>query len=117
MLEGRMALLWTGNDHVTYEKVDVKRDLDKVFKAGVAAKDAVYEENFKGICEATAISYDMQIGEGMKELPVFNEISKKYCGGGWGGYAVYLFENSEERQTFLEKENTLKIEPFLSPKS
>jgi hypothetical protein len=58
----------------------------------------------------------MQIGEGMNELPVFNEIAKKYCGGGWGGYAVYLFENSREREKFLQKENTSKIEPFLSTK-
>jgi cytidyltransferase-like protein len=116
MLEGRMALLWTGNDHVTYEKVDLKRDFDKVFKAGVVAKSAVYEENFHGLCEAVSISYDMQIGEGMKDLPVFNEIAKKYCGGGWGGYAVYLFESSREREKFLEKKNTSKIEPFLSPK-
>ena len=29
------------------------------------------------------------------------ELARKYCGGGWGGYALYLFAEREERDTFV----------------
>jgi hypothetical protein len=46
-------------------------------------------------------------------LPSFEETAKKYCGGGWGGYAVYLFDNEQERNQFLSLEQTVSIEPFI----
>jgi hypothetical protein len=49
----------------------------------------------------------------MKTIPSFGETAKKYCGGGWGGYALYLFENEVDRNQFLSMENTISIEPFL----
>lgn len=48
----------------------------------------------------------------MESLPQANEISKKYCGGGHGGYALYMFENSDERDRFIKNNKGFKIEPY-----
>lgn len=113
-LEGKMALYWTGENHTTYTKTDVTRDYDLVEKAGRLAREAVMpgEEDLNKLAEAINTSYQVQLGEGMKELPHFNEIAKKYCGGGWGGYALYVFASEQERAHFLAKDDTQKIEPF-----
>jgi cytidyltransferase-like protein len=113
-LKGKMALLWTGKNHVTYEKTDLNRDFEMIFEAGNIARAAVYpgKEDIKLLASAVNLSYKMQLGEGMEELRSYNEIGKKYCGGGWGGYALYLFENEAERSVFLKNEHTKAIEPF-----
>jgi cytidyltransferase-like protein len=114
-LKGKMALLWTGESHITYEKTDLERDYDSIIHAGKLAREAVLpgNENFQKLCLAVNLSCRVQYGEGMKALPSFGETAKKYCGGGWGGYALYLFENEKKRSDFLEIENTMAIEPFL----
>jgi cytidyltransferase-like protein len=115
-MKGKMALLWTGESHVTYEKTDLERDYDSIFEAGKLAREAVLpgNEDFQKLCRAVRISCEVQYKEGMKSLPSFGEAGKKYCGGGWGGYALYLFENEKKRSDFLCIENTMAIEPFLS---
>jgi len=115
-MKGKMALLSTGESHVTYEKTDLERDYDSIFEAGKLAREAVLpgNEDFQKLCRAVRISCEVQYKEGMKSLPSFGEAAKKYCGGGWGGYALYLFENEKKRSDFLEIENTMAIEPFLS---
>jgi cytidyltransferase-like protein len=114
-LKGKMALLWTGNNHTTYNNVDIKRDFDLIEKAGQLAREAVNPLNidYNKLCEAVKLSYRVQLDEGMTPLPELGEVAKKYSGGGHGGYALYLFNNEEERNKFLEKENTLTIEPFI----
>ena len=44
----------------------------------------------------------------MAELESFGEIAKKYCGGGWGGYALYIFNVSRPSQNMLEIEGYIK---------
>jgi cytidyltransferase-like protein len=114
-LKGKMALYWTGKNHVTYEKTDLTRDFEAIYQAGRMARNAVLpgNENLTELAAAVQMTLNMQYGEGMEELPAFNELAKKYCGGGWGGYAVYIFENEAERAKFLKEPHTQPIEPFL----
>jgi len=114
-LTGKMALLWTGNNHTTYKNVDIARDFNLIQHASLVAREAVNPLNFdyNKLCEAVKMSYRVQIGEGMLPLPCAGEIAKKYGGGGHGGYALYLFANQDERDKFLEQENTLAIEPYI----
>lgn len=114
ILQGKIALLWTGQSHVTYEKVDLQRDYKLILGAGRVATRAVLSGSYMGLCEAVNLSYKAQLGEGMKELPDSAALAKKYCGGGWGGYALFLFRTESDRNEFLNKENTLKIEPFMT---
>jgi hypothetical protein len=109
-----MALYWTGKNHVTYEKTDLQRDFDMVYEAGRIAREAVlpHVQDMQKLANAINLSYAMQRGEGMDELPNHNELAKKYCGGGWGGYAMYLFANETERSKFLKLPNTQPVEPF-----
>lgn len=116
-LNGKMAVLWTGKPHVTYEKTDVTRDYDLVEKAGKMARQAVLpgQESVEALAEAVNVSYTMQLGEGMAELPVHGELGKKYCGGGWGGYAVYIFGTTEQREAFLSSvADAVSIEPYIN---
>lgn len=112
-LIGKMALLWTGKNHITYNNVDKKRDFNKIKKASLLAREAVnpLKIDYEKLCEAVNMSYEVQIDEGMNLLPEHGELAKKYSGGGHGGYALYLFKNEEDRNKFLKLKNTLKIEP------
>ena len=62
------------------------------------------------------LSYAMQLKEGMEPLPEEpDSIGYKYAGGGFGGYAVYLFEETARRDAFVRKHpSALAIEPYLS---
>lgn len=113
-LQGKMALWWSGLNHNTPSKTDLQRDYSLIEKAGKLCREAVLPQNLSTelLAEGINTSYEVQLGEGMDQLPVFNEIAKKYCGGGWGGYALYLFNSSEERDIFLKNEHTQPIEPF-----
>jgi cytidyltransferase-like protein len=116
MLDGRMALLWTGSSHDTPSLTGVTRDYDKVEKAGAIARRAVLEESIDDLARAVQCSYEVQLAEGMEPLPpVAWALAQKYCGGGWGGYAVYLFASRKDRDTFVAEKDTLAIEPYLRP--
>jgi len=103
-LKGKMALHWTGERHNTPKNVDLKRDFDLIEEAGYVGYDAVRLRDYTTLLYATQLSYEAQLKEGMKELPDFGELAKKYCGGGWGGYALYLFDKRPE--------NLIHIEPY-----
>lgn len=97
-LAGKMALLWTGSQHDTPGSVYFERAYDLIEKAGATAREAVMEESVSRLAEAVAMSYYVQLQEGMEELAeVPGSVGKKYCGGGHGGYALYLFESREDR--------------------
>jgi cytidyltransferase-like protein len=115
-LKGKMALYWTGKNHVTYEKTDLDRDFDAIYEAGLLAREGVFpgKEDILKLSKAVNITLEMQYREGMEPLPGHNELAKKYCGGGWGGYAVYIFESEAERKKFLELPDTQPIEPFVA---
>lgn len=112
-LKGKMALLWSGKSHVTYELTDLRRDYNLIIRAGEKAKIACEKKDLALLADAINTSYKAQIDEGMSIVPDFNSIAKKYCGGGYGGYILYLFENEEERNKFLKNDHTLSIEPYL----
>jgi len=67
------------------------------------------EQSVSMLAEAIAMSYQVQLGEKMKPLPdIPASIASKYCGGGHGGYALYLFESAQDRQA----SGLLEIEPY-----
>ena len=117
ILQGRMALFYTGSDHDTPGVVDQKRDYDLIAQASRVAAEAVEHNDFDQLAEAVNISYQVQIKEGMKPLPeVSGASARKYCGGGFGGYAVYLFSDPSQREQFVTDNKAARpIEPYLHP--
>lgn len=110
-LNGKMALLWTGKNHNTPSMADQKRDYEKIYRASIKAKYGVLQKNIYILASSVYDSYKVQLNEGMKELPTYNELSKKYCGGGYGGYALYIVDDNSK----LPDEFT-KIEPYMELK-
>jgi cytidyltransferase-like protein len=114
-LASRMALSFTGEQHNTPSNTNNTRDLDLIEQAGKAAFRGVLNADINYIAEGIQMSYLAQINEGMQKLkPQENALAFKYCGGGWGGYALYLFNSEEHRNDFVsQSETNLVIEPFL----
>lgn len=107
-LLGKMALYWTGKSHNNKDNSWKKRDYKTITRAGHLAHQAVKDRSLKGLAEAVNISYIAQLEEGMDNLPSFEtELAAKYCGGGWGGYALYLFEKRPKHKDLIP------IEPYL----
>ncbi|MEC8649576.1 MAG: adenylyltransferase/cytidyltransferase family protein [Verrucomicrobiota bacterium] len=115
ILKGKMALYYSGMEHDTPGAVDKERDYDMIERAGALAAKAVEENNFNLLADSVGISYQMQLKEGMLPLPeVTTAIACKYCGGGFGGYALYLFETAKNRDNFVaSNELVIPIEPYL----
>jgi len=113
-LQGKMALFWTGYDHDTPSNVNNKRPFDKIKRASIRAADAVVEKDYNLLCIAIDISFSAQLSEGMAWLPITDGcIARKYCGGGWGGYALYMFDTENNRDKFCERTDVIPIEPFM----
>lgn len=114
MLRGRMALRWTGSGHRTPDNVDHQRDYALIERAGRLAAQAVHAADLAGLAEAVRLSHEAQLGEGMEKLPAApGALAWKYCGGGWGGYALYLFPDSAARDSFAKAPGNIAIEPYL----
>lgn len=110
MLKGLMGLRWTGAQHDTPGAADLQRDYDLIERAGRMAREAVMTEAVPKLVEAVLMSYVAQLGEGMAELPAIDgSTAHKYCGGGHGGYALYLFLSREARDA---ADGVLPIEPW-----
>lgn len=100
-LRGRMALMWTGAPHETADLVNKRRRYGRIEQAGNIARIGVFDRDYGAICAAVHQSYSAQLDEGMKALPMCEDVlAKKYCGSGHGGYAVYFFSNAEARLKF-----------------
>jgi len=123
-LRGRMALRWCGKEHSTPSMVNDARDYDAIFRAGRAARDAVWQSSMAGLAAAVSQSYAVQRAEGMEPLPcdpdapdpalaACRPIAWKYCGGGFGGYAVYLFDGGAGRDAAGRLPGFRPVEPFL----
>jgi hypothetical protein len=119
LLEGRMALYHSGTDHDTPGAVDQDRDYDLIEKAAAIAKEAVERNDLAMLGEAVSVSYKMQMKEGMVPLPEAEGcLGRKYSGGGFGGYAVYLFATPAQRDAFVDSEEAARpVEPYLAPVS
>ncbi len=115
MLDGRMAVLYTDRAHDTPGIADTKRNYHLIVEAGQAAADAVMLESVEKLAEAVRMSYKAQIEEGMDPLKKPDScLACKYCGGGWGGYAVYLFLSRNNRDEFVNAHSRAKsIEPYI----
>ena len=115
MLRGLMALYFTDIEHDTPGVADEERDYDLIYKAGQVAATAVLNENVENLAEAVRMSYQAQTGEGMAPLMESEKcLACKYCGGGWGGYALYLFSSHKDRDGFVnEYPQARAIEPYI----
>lgn len=126
-LRGRMALYWSGMPHDTPANVDRRRDYDAIMQASRLARDAVRHDDLGGLAAAVRASYAVQGQEQMTPLPgdpaatsTFDfgadvPIAWKYCGGGFGGYALYLFAEplSRDRVCAALAATMRPIEPYL----
>lgn len=123
-LRGRMALYWTGQQHDTPAVVGRGRDFDAIERAGKTARDAVWASSFAGLAAAVRESYAVQLDEGMAslpgdpaakdapELPVM-PLAWKYCGGGFGGYALYLCAEEADRDRLCGLTGFRPVEPYV----
>lgn len=120
-LKGRMALYWTGTSHDTPGVVGNPRDFDAIERAGKAARDAVWQQSLEGLAGSVRQSYAVQRAEGMAPLPgdgsalpaQVNALAWKYCGGGFGGYALYLCATTAERDRLAAAPGFRAIEPYV----
>jgi cytidyltransferase-like protein len=129
-LRGRLALYWTGTPHDTPDLAKLPRDYDAIARAAVTARDAVWRSDFARLADAVRQSYEnVQRAEGMAPLPGDPQatgaaraalpagappLAWKYCGGGFGGYAVYLFADQAQRDAACARPNFRAIEPYLA---
>ncbi len=129
-LRGRMALYWTGVPHNTPDLAKLPRDYDAIARAAATARDAVWRSDLALLADAVRQSYgNVQRPEGMAALPGDPEagaassqvlpagvkpLAWKYCGGGFGGYAVYLFADQEQRDAACARPNFRAIEPYVA---
>jgi cytidyltransferase-like protein len=115
-LRGHMAVHYTDIPHDTPGNADNARDYDLIDQAGRVAHEAVLDGSVSKLGLAVTLSYEAQLKEGMLELPeVQGCVGRKYCGGGWGGYALYLFHSTEDRDTFVASANCNRpVEPYIT---
>lgn len=114
MLGGLMALWWSGHPHDTPAMADQKRDYAGIGEASHIAREGVLSGDVERLGKGVAASYSVQLKEGMIPLPEANGcLGRKYCGGGFGGYALYLFGSEKERAAFLGSNPAARpIEPY-----
>ncbi len=117
ILRGKMALLFTGSDHDTPAIVDQQRPFDAIAAAGKMAAAGVENNDLEKLAKGTAMSYEAQLAEGMQPLiEASGALARKYCGGGFGGYALYLFSATSDRDRFVTDNSAARaIEPYLRP--
>ncbi len=113
-LSGKMAILWTGVPHDTPAVADHGRDYEQIAAAGRIARDGVLTANVGRIADGVRSQYETQLAEGMAVLEEeASALAWKYCGGGWGGYALYLFHSESGRNAWVESDpNRRSVEPY-----
>jgi cytidyltransferase-like protein len=115
-LRGRMAVSWTGTSHSTPEVANQSRDYDAIERAGRTARDAVWRQDLGQLADAVRQSAAVQVREGMTPLPTDppGTLAAKYCGGGFGGYALYLFSSGPTRDNACTRPGFRPVEPYLA---
>jgi cytidyltransferase-like protein len=113
-LRGRLAILWTGAPHDTPGVAERPRDYDRIEASGHLAREAVLASDARRLGEAMTLYHEAQVDEGMAPLPgIDGALARKYCGGGYGGYALYLFADEASRGSALgARANLRPVEPF-----
>ena len=113
-LAGRMAILWTGKPHDTPGVADMPRDYRAIAASAEVAREGALRTDIAALARGVTLYHATQLAEGMDELPdIEGSIAHKYCGGGHGGYALYLFEDPSKRDAAIASIAELRpIEPF-----
>lgn len=113
-LRGRMAIFDTRIKHNTPGLAGLERPFRKIAKAASVARLGIKEQDVAVLAIGVQMSYQLQLEEGQAPLPEIGEcLAHKYCGGGHGGYALYLYETPEAREAALEScEDLYPVEPF-----
>jgi cytidyltransferase-like protein len=115
-LRGRLAVYWTGRSHSTPGVANQARDYDAIARAGRAARDAVWKQDLTQLADAVRQSHAVQRAEGMEPLPpdMPGMLASKYCGGGFGGYAVFVFAGSPARDAACLLPGFRPVEPYVA---
>jgi hypothetical protein len=89
-------------------------DFDRIAESARIARDGVLKTCIDTLARGIDLYYGAQLFEGMSPLPdIAGALCKKYCGGGHGGYALYLFPDEGSRSAALASHDALRpIEPF-----
>ena len=111
-LGGKLLVYDTGTRHLTSEIREKPRDYARIVRAGRLAETSVRDLDIRGLRMAVGISYEVQLDEGMPELPRVRGATCKYCGSGWGGFALYLFSNVPDREACAGLPGFQRIEPL-----
>lgn len=113
-LKGHMAILWTGKQHDTPDIVNYPRDYDMIAMSSRIARDGVINSSLQDLAKGMSVYHLAQLDEGMESLPTIRgELAHKYCGGGHGGYALYIFTDQAVRAEAIEAYTNLRaVEPF-----
>jgi cytidyltransferase-like protein len=120
-LRGSMALFWSGKEHSTPGVANEPRNYDAIARAGALARDGVWDESLDQLAAGVRASYAVQRSERMEPLPgdaaapelaACRPLAWKYCGGGFGVYAVYLFAGPAQRDAACRLPGFRPIEPY-----
>lgn len=113
-LRGHMAIYDTRIKHYTPGYAGYVRPFDRIAKAARIARLGVQQQDVAVLAVAVQMSYQLQLEEGMQPLPdVGAQTAHKYCGGGHGGYALYLYETKDARDAAVDScEDLYPIEPY-----
>ncbi len=127
LVHGRLALFWSGQPHCTPDLTDGARNYDAIVQASRIARQAAWQQDYLLLCGAVRASYEVQRAEGMAPLPGDQAAARhetltgchplawKYCGGGFGGYAVYLFSDQIGRDAACKLPGFRAVEPYVAP--
>lgn len=113
-LNGLMAIRWTGASHDTPEIVHKERDFVLIARSSQTAREGVLKADVSIIAQGIRLYHQAQLDEGMDPLlDIPGSIARKYCGGGHGGYALYLFSDPAARAAAIAADSAFTaIEPF-----
>ena len=113
-LKGCMAILFTGKDHDTPGIACKERDYKRIAQSSLIARSGVMEHRRDILAAGIALYHSVQLEEGMEPLPVIEgALAQKYCGGGHGGYALYLFDSPVDREKAMAVTPGLRaVEPY-----
>lgn len=113
-LRGRMAVFDSRIRHDTPGLAGMTRPFRKIAKAGRIARLGVLQQDVSVLAVAVQMSYHLQLEEGQPPLERIGEaLAYKYCGGGHGGYAVYLYETPEARAEAIDAcPDLYPVEPY-----
>ena len=113
-LAGKMAVFHTGHDHDTPGMADGCRDYARIAQSSLIARAGVMERSIHELAAGVALYHSVQLQEGMAPLPTLGkELAKKYLGGGFGGYALYLFASREDRDEAVRLHDGMRaVEPY-----